>query len=314
MRFRRILKTSVVLSAFTFIFGVAAFAQQYQIINADYGAGNQRVDVTQKLQQIAASNSTFRMGNSTFGVDPAPDVVKTLRIFARDSRGGTRTFEYREGSTVDGSQFSGWNGGNWGGPFRPNFGTRPGEQFQILRADYGAGNRRIDVTQRLQQLAASNQTFRMGNDTFGTDPAPGTVKTLRIYARSTRGHNRTFEYPENSLVDGALFTGWSGGNWGPGPSGQYQITRVDYGAGVKRVDVTQRLQQLAASNRTFRMGNDTFGVDPAPGVVKTLRIFARDTRGGSRTFEYREGSTVDGAQFTGWSGGSWGGIKPPGRP
>ncbi len=314
MRFQQTLKTALLLVACTLTLTAVSLAQQYQILRADYGAGTQRADVTQKLQQIAASNRTFRMGNSTFGIDPAPGQVKTLRIYARDNRGSTRTFEYREGSTVDGSQFSGWSGGNWGGPYRPDFGTRPGDQFQILRADYGAGNRRIDVTQRLQQLATSNQTFRMGNDTFGTDPAPGTVKSLRIFARSTRGgQNRTFEYPENSLVDGALFTGWSGGNWGPGPSGQYQITRADYGAGNQRVDVTQRLQQLAASNRTFRMGNSTFGVDPAPGTVKTLRIFARDSRGGNRTFEYREGSTVDGAQFTGWSSGSWPGIiKPPG--
>ncbi len=312
MRFQQTLKTLFLLTACALALSSVALAQQYQILRSDYGAGNQRVDVTQKLQQIAAANTQFRMGNSTFGVDPAPGQVKTLRIYARDSRGGTRTFEYREGSTVDGSQFSGWSGGNWGGPYRPNFGTRPGEQFQILRADYGAGTRRVDVTQRLQQLASTNQTVRMGNDTFGVDPAPGTVKTLRIFARSPGGQNRTFEYPENSLVDGSLFTGWNGGNWGPGSSGQYQITRADYGAGNQRVDVTQRLQQLAASNRTFRMGNDTFGVDPAPGTVKTLRIFARDSRGGSRTFEYREGSTVDGSQFTGWSSGSWPGIKRPG--
>ncbi len=313
MRFRPTLKTTLLLAVCSLTLTTLAVAQQYQILRADYGAGNQRVDVTQKLQQIAATNSQFRMGNSTFGIDPAPGQVKTLRIYARDNRGGTRTFEYREGSTVDGGQFSGWRGGNWGGPYRPDFGTRPGEQFQILRADYGAGNRRVDVTQRLQQLASTNQTVRMGNDTFGVDPAPGTVKTLRIYARSTRGQNRSFEYPENSLVDGALFTGWNGGDWGPGPSGQYQITRADYGVGNQRVDVTQRLQQLAASNRTFRMGNSTFGVDPAPGQVKTLRIFARDSRGRSRTFEYREGSTVDGSQFTGWSSGSWPGIiKPPG--
>lgn len=314
MRFQQILKTALLLAACTFTLAAVSLAQQYQILRADYGAGTQRADVTQKLQQIAASNRTFRMGNSTFGIDPAPGQVKTLRIYASDPRGGTRTFEYREGSTVDGSQFSGWSGGGWGGPYRPNFGTRPGDQFQILRADYGAGSRRIDVTQRLQQLAASNQNFRMGNDTFGTDPAPGVVKSLRIFARSPRGQSRTFEYPENSIVDGALFTGWSGGNWGPGgPSGQYQILRADYGAGVKRADVTQRLQQIAASNRTFRMGNSTFGIDPAPGQVKTLRIYARDSRGGNRTFEYREGSTVDGSQFTGWSSGSWPGIiKPPG--
>ncbi len=308
MRFQQTLKTALLLTACALTLSSVAVAQQYQILRADYGAGNQRVDVTQKLQQIAAANTQFRMGNSTFGVDPAPGQVKTLRIYARDPKGGNRTFEYREGSTVDGAQFTGWSGGNWG-PGRPN----PSEQYQILRADYGAGNQRVDVTQKLQRIAASNQTFKMGNDTFGVDPAPGTVKTLRIFARSTRGVSRTFDYREGSLVDGALFTGWSGGHWGPGPSQQYQITRADYGAGKQWVDVTQRLQKLAASNRTFRMGNDTFGVDPAPGTVKTLRIFARDSRGGNRTFEYREGSTVDGAQFTGWSSGSWPGlIKPPG--
>jgi len=150
----------------------------------------------------------------------------------------------------------------------------------------------------------------MGNSTFGVDPAPGVVKTLRIFGRNSRGQNRTFEYRENSLVDGALFTGWSGGNWGGGPVNQFQITRADYGAGNRRVDVTQRLQQIAATNQTFKMGNSTFGVDPAPGQVKTLRIFARDSRGGNRTFEYREGSMVDGAQFTGWTGGSWSGLNP----
>ena len=55
-----------------------------------------------------------------------------------------------------------------------------------------------------------------------------------------------------------------------------------------------------------RMGNSTFDVDPAPGRVKMLRILARGPRGGTRTFEYREGSPVDGALFTGWSRGDWG--------
>lgn len=305
---RNTIKVRMMLAGCTMVLGAAAFAQQYQIISADYGAGNQRVDVTQRLQQIAASNSTFRMGNSTFGVDPARGQVKTLRIFARDPRnGGTRTFEYREGATVDGAQFSGWSGGGgyWG-----NLPSRPGEQYQIIRADYGVGNRRVDVTQRLRQIANSDQTFRMGNSTFGVDPAPGQVKSLRIFARGPRGQERTFEYPENSLVDGALFTGWSGGSWGGGGNvNQYVILRADYGAGNRRADVTQRLQQIASTNRTFRMGNDTFGMDPAPGQVKTLRIYARDQRGGgNRTFEYREGSIVDGAQFTGWSAGNWGNI------
>ena len=42
------------------------------IIRAEYGYGSQRVDVTQRLRDIAKSNNTFRMGNSTFGIDPSP--------------------------------------------------------------------------------------------------------------------------------------------------------------------------------------------------------------------------------------------------
>src|SRR5262245_32737857 len=61
-----------------------------------------------------------------------------------------------------------------------------------------------------------------------------------------------------------------------GDEGQYQIVQALYGTARRNVDVTDRLKQLAAQDRTFRMGNSTFGVDPDEGVVKTLRIFARD--------------------------------------
>jgi len=278
----------------------AAIGQEFQIVRAEYGADRRWVDVTGQLRQIAATNTTFRMGNSTFGIDPAPGVVKTLRILARGRRGKERTFEYREGSTVDGSIFSGWRGGQWGG--NPSGGDSG--QYQIQRAEYGADRRWIDVTRDLQRLAASDAVFRMGNSTFGTDPAPGVVKTLRIFAWGPGGDNRVFEYREGSTVDGSIFTGWKGGNWG-GDRGQYVIRRAEYGADNRWVDVTQRLRQLAANDATFRMGNSTFGVDPAPGTVKMLRIYTRGPQGGNRVFEYREGSTVDGSWFSGWRGGRW---------
>src|SRR5438046_2703331 len=88
--------------------------------------------------------------------------------------------------------------------------------------------------------------------------------------------------------------------------GEYQIVRAFYGTARRNVDVTDRLRQLAAQDRRFRMGNSTFGVDPDEGVVKMLRIFARDRSGRERMFEYTEGSTVDGTQFTAWSSGNWG--------
>ncbi|MEP7101509.1 MAG: hypothetical protein ABI781_13430 [Burkholderiales bacterium] len=201
-------------------------------------------------------------------------------------------------------------------------------QYRILQARYGTAERNVDVTRRLQELARADQPFRMGNDTFGVDPDEGRVKTLRIYARGPNGDERLFEYREGSVVDGAQFSGWRGGDWGQGGSnggwngsggggasaqeGQFRIQQALYGTSRRNVDVTRRLQELARADATFRMGNDTFGVDPDEGRVKTLRIYARGPRGENRMFEYREGSVIDGAQFSGWRRGDWGGGKGPG--
>src|SRR5262250_1542054 len=88
-------------------------------------------------------------------------------------------------------------------------------------------------------------------------------------------------------------------------AGQYLILSAQYGTANRHVDVTNRLRELARSDRAFRMGNSTFGVDPDPGQIKALRIYARGPNGQERMFEYREGSTVDGAMFSGWDRGDW---------
>jgi hypothetical protein len=89
-------------------------------------------------------------------------------------------------------------------------------------------------------------------------------------------------------------------------SGQYVILSAQYGTANRHVDVTNRLRELARSDRNFRMGNSTFGVDPDPGQVKVLRIYARGPNSQERMFEYREGSVVNGAMFRGWGRGDWG--------
>ena len=158
------LRTALLLTACALTLSSVALAQQYQILRADYGAGNQRVDVTQKLQQIAAANTQFRMGNSTFGVDPAPGKVKTLRIYARGPDGRNHMFEYVEGSVIDGSRFSGWGSGNWGNggwnggwnpspvrpPVSPPVSGNPG--LNILSATYGVPGRTSDVATRLRSM------------------------------------------------------------------------------------------------------------------------------------------------------------------
>jgi len=199
-------------------------------------------------------------------------------------------------------------------------------QYVILSAQYGTARSHVDVTNRLRELAQRDRRFRMGNSTFGVDPDPGVVKALRIYARGPDGRERMFEFREGSTVDGAQFSGWQGGNWGNGgwsgqweggnyarDSGEFLILNAQYGTYRNHVDVTGRLRELARRDRTFRMGNSTFGVDPDHGHVKTLRIFARGPNGQTQLFEYREGSTVDGSQFRGWGNGNWGNEGWDGR-
>lgn len=210
-------------------------------------------------------------------------------------------------------------------------------QYQILQARYGTSEQNVDVTSRLKELASRDRSFRASNETLGGDPHPFHVKVLRIYAKARDGSTRTFEYPEDATLDGAMFIGWSSGNWGQGgwnggwgegprpvpssgntqPSqrdeGQYQILQARYGTEQHNVDVTPRLKKLASRDLRFRASNDQFGVDPHPNHVKVLRIYARGRDGNVRTFEYGEDATVDGALFTGWSSGNWGGGRGDGK-
>lgn len=176
-------------------------------------------------------------------------------------------------------------------------------EYQILQASYGTAQRNIDVTQRLKELARQDRSFRMGNDTFGVDPDPGQRKTLRIYARGKNGQNRSFEYGEGSVVDGAQFTGWGGGDWGqggwhggwggngPNPpqaghAGRLYIVSASYGAGNRKRDITARLRGHVRGDRlSVTVDNRLAGTDPAPGITKTLSVSY--TVGGGKTRQVR---------------------------
>ena len=69
------LRNSLLLAMFALFVASVALAQPYEIIRAEYGAGKNWADVTQQLCRMASTDATFRMGNSTFGIDPAPGVV-----------------------------------------------------------------------------------------------------------------------------------------------------------------------------------------------------------------------------------------------
>lgn len=276
---------------------------EFLILRARYGTDDRNVDVTGRLRDLARQDRRFRLTNDLFGIDPDPGRTKTLRIYARDGRGRERNFDFRENDWVDGAQFIGWGGGRWGesegahgwhGDDRHDDG-----EFTILYANYGTSRREVDVTDRLRELARRDQRFRMGNDTFGVDPDPGRVKRLRIVARDRRGKERSFEYAENSTVDGSQFIGWGGGEWGPprppaGPTrGRLVIESASYGADGRWTDVTQALRAQVRGDRfEAEVSNELFGFDPLPNRRKQLSVTYRWGNTPANTARVSEGDTL----------------------
>ena len=273
MRVSRLLLTTLVLFFLTALCASTAMAQTWYVQSADYGAGNRRQDVTNTVRRLV-SGPNFTVNNTNMGVDPWKGADKTLRIVARDSNGNTRDFSYKEGSTVNSSMFRGsaWGGGPGGGA----------QSWTVQSADYGAGNRRQDVTNTVRRLM-SGPNFRVNNQTMGTDPWKGADKTLRIQARDQRGSTREFKYAEGAMVDTSMFrgSGWNGGGTGPGwpgsnPANGLSITSAQWGSGTRYQNVSQRLQNMIRNDRlSVKVTPQNMGGDPTPGVSKKLNVTYR---------------------------------------
>jgi hypothetical protein len=114
----------------------------------------------------------------------------------------------------------------------------------VVNATYGAGNRRANVTQRVQSLMQNGTlNFRVTNDTMGMDPAPGQVKELRVQVRQWNGQTRSYTFAENTQASIQL-----GGNGGGG--GNPYMGRLN-SSDQQRFDsyYTRWLQYRAQNNR-----------------------------------------------------------------
>src|SRR6516162_2529569 len=192
----------------------------------------------------------------------------------------------------------------------------PGHGWQVIKAEWGSGNRWMDVTYQVRVLLSGNGMVRVNNQNMGGDPAVGADKILRIQARSYQGHSRQFTFKEGSSVDASQFYNYGGGI-GANPAGPgWQVMYADWGAGNRRVDATNRVRSMLSGNGMVRVNNQNMGGDPAVGADKTLRISARDARGQVREFSYKEGQSIDASQFYNYGGypGGGGGIYPQPPP
>src|ERR1700674_1896742 len=82
------------------------------------------------------------------------------------------------------------------------------EDWQLLRADYGWRDQRVDVTGLLQDLLSRGGVggrVAVNNQTMGGDPAIGKDKSLRIFARNRRNEEREFNVNEGGFIDARMF-------------------------------------------------------------------------------------------------------------
>jgi len=157
----------------------AAAQQTWWIQSADYGAGQQRQDVTNTLRRLV-SGPNFKVTNTNMGVNPAPGKSKSLRIVARDAGGTVRDFYYKEGAVVNSLMFAG--GPNSG---RPGWGNnQPGwgnnYALRIVSAKWGYGRQIQDVSSRLQSMVRNNRLSVKATPENLGDPSYGNSKTLTV--------------------------------------------------------------------------------------------------------------------------------------
>jgi hypothetical protein len=185
----------------------------------------------------------------------------------------------------------------------------PGPGWQVVKADWGSGNRWKDVTDRVRVLLSGNGLVQVTNSNLGGDPAVGSVKILRIQARNSRGQSRQFTFNENDSIDASQFYNYSGGIGGGNGGSGLQVTQADWGSGNRRMDVTTRVRALLSGNGMVKVNNANLGGDPAVGADKVLRIYARDMQGQVRQLSYKEGSNIDASQFYNYGGGGGGDLQ-----
>jgi hypothetical protein len=132
-----------------------------QLVRAQWGAGNQYWDVTQRVQSMIQGNQlNFKVNNTNLGGDPAPTQKKALRLTCAGRRGETNNYHYREGDYVNMQVTSG---------------------LRVLSASWGSGSQTWNVTTRVNGMVSGGRlSFKVNNTNLGGDPAQGRSKQLTM--------------------------------------------------------------------------------------------------------------------------------------
>jgi hypothetical protein len=164
----------------------------------------------------------------------------------------------------------------------------PAQSINVVSAYYGTSARSRDVTGRVQRFADFGEPFRVSNDTFRMDPVPGQKKTL-VVVYDVGGRRITDRVEEGDVF---YFRGGGYADAGPGyHRRRIQILDAAYGTRGRYANVSRIVQNFVRVRQPFKVSNETFGIDPYPGVIKRLKVLY--LRNGERRSEiYVEGDTV----------------------
>jgi len=147
-----------------------AAAQGGELVAAEYGAGNHRVDVTPQVRSFTRDGILqFDVNDRTLGVDPAHNHVKELFIRVRHWNGETEEFRFPEYSHVN-LVLDPERGYEW-----------RDRGFHVMRAFYGGAGHFVDVTELLRSMKQDGGLYvRVDNRTMGGDPDHEVRKVLRV--------------------------------------------------------------------------------------------------------------------------------------
>jgi hypothetical protein len=163
-------------------------AEIWQITRADYGHGNQWVDVTDRIHSLVQGNAlNFTVNRSVFGI-PGRGHNNTLRLQMVTRNGLARQMSYRDSHQVNLRVYDGYRANRSGNdPYNSHDSSSsyPSVDLRIVHATYGANRRTSDVTSRVNSQIQSGQiNLLVNNATMGGDPAPGESKILSVEYRS----------------------------------------------------------------------------------------------------------------------------------
>ncbi|MEO6120470.1 MAG: DUF3395 domain-containing protein [Terriglobales bacterium] len=243
------MKKTFMLLALVCLIAMPAFAQSsYEIVRADYGSGNNWVDVTEQVRALVQNDTlNIRVGAAVLGASPRRARNRSLRLQLRDENGATRQVTYRDNQRV-----------------RLLVNDSDPRGLHITRATYAYGTRALDVTARLNdQIRGEQLNIQVNNQNMGGDPAPGEEKTLTVnYTMDGESGQRVVREGDSLHL-----------THGNTHQGTLHIDRATYGSTYRNADVTTRLSsQINGNQLHLPVNSTTMGGDPAPGQAKRLTV------------------------------------------